>query len=247
MNRWLSFIVHGSGVWPKKEQEFIFRGKKLFLRPCTRDTEQSIHILLDGISHVQGHTLINRFLSILSWCDDEGLKIDVGVSGSPEPTPIPRDNSRSIGSSIAFPSYFKNEGENPRTELALALYREALTAESVPLSFLSYFKILNIFWKEKYQKNGKNEIIEGIRESIQLVSDERAKSRIQTLDSENVDVPTYLYKQGRCAIAHAYSKPIVDPDDISDSHRLSEDIWIIKAIADYLMENELKISRSIFW
>jgi hypothetical protein len=48
-----------------------------------------------------------------------------------------------------------------------------------------------------------------------------------------------------CAIAHAHSDPIVDPDDVTDLRRLSQDIWIVKAMAEYLIETKLKVSRLI--
>ena len=47
----------------------------------------------------------------------------------------------------------------------------------------------------------------------------------------------------RCAVAHAYSDPVVDPDDLSDLRRLSQDVWIIKAVAEFLIENDLQVSR----
>jgi hypothetical protein len=50
---------------------------------------------------------------------------------------------------------------------------------------------------------------------------------------------------GRNAIAHAYVDQIVDPDDVSDLRRLSGDLHIVKEIAEYLIANELKVSRSI--
>jgi Methylamine utilization protein MauJ len=58
-------------------------------------------------------------------------------------------------------------------------------------------------------------------------------------------VAPYLYGSGRCAIAQAYADPIVDPDDVSDLRRLSGDLHIVKEIAEYLIANELKVSRSI--
>ena len=39
--------------------------------------------------------------------------------------------------------------------------------------------------------------------------------------------------------------PIVDPDDIADLRRLSEDMRVVKAIAEHLIEVELGVSRSI--
>ena len=216
------------------------------LKPATRETEQSVHINLRGISDVDALTLINRFLSILSWCDDQPMENRYGWSGNPVPVPVPRE-SRVVGSSIAFP-FYRDLERDEKARLALALFREARTVNSTPFEFLSYFKILNIFWKDRLETiNGQrqNPIIEGIRATLPKLKDELAVNRLRALGTTEPDVPKYLYESGRCAIAHAYADPIVDPDDVSDLRRLSEDLYIVKEIAEHLIEAELKVSRSI--
>jgi hypothetical protein len=246
MDRWLNVGVKGSAVWPTQETTVTFGGHKLVLKPATRETEQSVHINLRGISDVDALTLINRFLSILSWCDDQPMENRYGWSGNPVPVPVPRE-SRVVGSSIAFP-FYRDLERDEKARLALALFREARTVNSTPFEFLSYFKILNIFWKDRLETiNGQrqNPIIEGIRATLPKLKDELAVNRLRALGTTEPDVPKYLYESGRCAIAHAYADPIVDPDDVSDLRRLSEDLYIVKEIAEHLIEAELKVSRSI--
>jgi hypothetical protein len=242
MDRWLNIGVLGGACWPTKKQKIDFHGHDLILKPATKDTEQSIHINLKGISDIEAMTLVNRFLSILSWCDDQGMVNDGGWSGNPAPVTVPK-KSRIVGSSIAFP-FNRDIEKSSKAKLSLALYREALSINSIPFAFLSYFKILNVFWKDKYD-NGKNELVEGIREMLHRLEDDLAKRRLDELNKTENDVPKYLYESGRCAIAHAHTDPIVDPDDSMDIRRLSQDIWIVKALAEYLIEKKLKISRSI--
>jgi hypothetical protein len=242
MVRWLNVGVSGAAAWPKQETKILFGGYELVLRPATKSTEQSVHVALRGLSDVEALTLINRFLSILAWCDDQGMENLYGWSGNPVPVSVPR-RYRSTGSSIVFPFYRDIEPDK-RARLALALYREAKTIKSVPFEFLSYFKILNMFWKDKFRDH-KNELVEGLRGALSQISDKEALKRINELAKQHGDVAAYLYQSGRCAIAHAYSDPIVDPDDVSDLRRLSEDMWIIKAVAEFLIENELHVSRSI--
>lgn len=243
MNLYLNIGVKGCACWPEKEAKVSFGGHELVLKPATKETEQSIHINLKDISGVDALSLINRFLSILSWCDDQGMENLYGWSGNPVPVAVPKQ-PRCIGSSIAFPFYREME-ENPKARLALALFREGLTVNSGPFEFLSYFKILNIFWKDKY-KNGENEIIEGIRNHLCYLTDSLVASRIKEIQKTEKDIAKYLYESGRCAIAHAYSEPIVDPDDVHHLRRLSQDVHIIKGIAEYLIENELNVSRTIY-
>lgn len=246
MDCWLNVGVRGSAIWPTAEAVVEFGGHKLVLKPATRDTEQSVHINLRGISDVDALTLINRFLSVLSWCDDQPMENRYGWSGNPVPMAVPRE-SRQLGSGIAFPFYRTLEF-NPKVRLALALFREGRTVNSGPFEFLSYFKILNIFWKDKWftvNEQRQNPVIEGIRSTLSVVKDDLALKRLKALSDSKADIPTYLYESGRCAIAHAYSDPIVDPDDVSDLRRLSQDVYIVKAIAEHLVETELGVSRSI--
>lgn len=87
-------------------------------------------------------------------------------------------------------------------------------------------------------------MVEGIRTSLQKVDDKDALKRIEELTAVGVsDVPQYLYESGRCAVAHAFSDPVVDPDDVTDLRRLSIDM--IRSIAEHLIEHELKVSRHI--
>ena len=246
MNNWLNVGISGTAIWPTVETEILFGGYELILRPATSTTSQSIHVDLHGISDVDALTLINRFLSILSWCDDQPIENKYGWSGNPIPVSVPLE-PRWFGSSIAFP-FYRELDSNPKAQLALALYREARTINSIPLSFLSYFKILNIFWQDRWQSiNGKkqNPIIEGIRSSLATIIDTSASERISKLSIIHHDVAIYLYESCRCAVAHANTNPVVDPDNVSDLRRLSEDIYIVKVISEHLISVQFNLSRSI--
>ncbi len=243
--QWLNVGVRGSACWPEQETKIQFGSYELVLRPATKDTEQSVHIARQELSDDDAMTLLNRFLSVLAWCDDQGMETLDGWSGSPIPVSVPRQ-TRLIGSSIVFPFYRDIESD-PKARLALALYREGRTINSIPFAFLSYFKILNIFWNDKWQ-NHKNEIIEGLRDVLPMITDGEARKNIDVLSKRKPDVAAYLHESGRCAVAHAYTKPtkpVVDPDEFSDLRRLSQEIWIIKAVAEFLIEDKLHVPRSL--
>ena len=55
--------------------------------------------------------------------------------------------------------------------------------------------------------------------------------------------PVPLYESGRCAVAHAFADPLVDPDDLADLRRLSADLDVVRALAEYLIEHELHVPR----
>ena len=247
MGNWLNVGVSGTAIWPTSETCVDFGGYSLLLRPATATTTQSAHIDLDsGISDLDALTLINQFLSVLSWCDDQPLENKYGWSGNPVPVSVQKELSQ-VGCSIAFP--FHRELEiDPKARLALALYREGRTINSVPFAFLSYFKILNIFWEDKFRtvKGVRtNQVVEGMRLALSTVNESLARERISNLQAAHVEVATYLYESCRCAVAHANTGPIADPDNMHDIRRLSADIWIIKAIAEDLITNAFGLSRSI--
>ena len=172
VKRWLNVRVKGRAAWPSKETIVEFDGRELVLKPATHDTEQSIHINLRRIPDVEALTLINRFLSVLSWCDDQAMENGYGWSGTAIPVAVPLE-PKAVGSSIAFP-FNRNPEPNEKARLALALFREARTVNSVPFAFLSYFKILNIFWKDKFvtvKGKRQNPIVEGIMETVPKLTD----------------------------------------------------------------------------
>ncbi|CAM2936223.1 methylamine utilization protein MauJ [Rariglobus hedericola] len=252
MDNWLNLGVKGSAVWPDKETDVRFGGHTLHLKPATRDNDPSIHINLRGLAENEAWTLINSFLSLLAWCDDQPIQTrGYGLSGTIKPCAVGRE-TRMVSSSFAFP-FYRNLEPSKDAQLALALYREARTVNSVPFAFLSYVKILNISWVDHMVGSGEarhRPLVEGIRETLPKLSDRTAMRRIQELHEAGNDVPTYLYESGRCAVAHANlssekKKPVVSPDDFSDLRRLSDDMPVVKAIAEYIIEIKMKVSRSI--
>lgn len=243
MDNWLNRGVVGGASWPKEDTHIQFGGHEFILKPATRDTEQTmcINLTKERMTEIEAMTLMNRFLSVLSWCNDQGMELlDCVGSSNVIPASVPR-KIRIIGSSFVFPFYRKLPND-PKVRLALALYREGLTVNSIPFSFLSFFKVINIFWNDKWVRN-KNELIEGIRALLPQIKDEFALKRLTELAKTEKDIPEYLYESERCAIAHAYSDPVIDPDDETHLRRLAWDILIIQEIATYLIEDKLGVSR----
>ena len=42
-------------------------------------------------------------------------------------------------------------------------------------------------------------------------------------------------------MAHAFADPLIDPDDLTHLRRLSADIGVIRALAEYFIKYELKV------
>ena len=79
------------------------------------------------------------------------------------------------------------------------------------------------------------------RHPFPKLSGAKASARIEALSSSQPDVAQYLYESGRCAVAHAFADPLVDPDDLVHLRRLSEDLGVAQTLAEYLIANELHV------
>ena len=242
---WLNCGVTTQAIWPKEKKEVKYGSHTFVLMPLTKEHSASVHIELIGISNTEGLTLINRFLSALGWKCDQPAINHYGWSGNPNPVPVPKHRiPYGYSPSDVFPDEIY-EITDKKVKLAVALFREAKSLDSVPFQFLSYFKILNIFWNDK-TRNGKNELVEGLRASLANLTDKDCVQRIKKIVEKQGDPAGYLYKSGRCAVAHAFADPIVDPDDVSDLHRLSEDLWLMQKLTTYLIEKNYGIKQSIW-
>lgn len=242
---WLNCGVTTQVYWPNDRKEVRYGNRTFIFLPMTKENSASIHIELKGITNVEGLTLINRFLSALAWKCDEPAINHYGWSGNPQPAPVPKYR---IPFGYCPTDKFPDEVyeiTDEKAKLAVALYREGRSLNSVPFQFLNYFKILNIFWNDR-KKDGENPLVEGLRSALPGLTEEACIKRIEEIQQKEGDPAEYLYKSGRCAVAHAHSDPIVDPDDVTDLRRLSEDLWLMQNLAAYLIEREFGIEQSIW-
>lgn len=91
-SRFLNMAVDNQVTWPKEETVFTFEGHRMVLMPKTKETTTSIHMDLyrEQVSPESASTLMNRFLSLMSWCDDQYAILQDGWSGNPVPVPVPK-------------------------------------------------------------------------------------------------------------------------------------------------------------
>lgn len=244
---WLNCGVTTQVVWPTEKKEVKYGNNTFVLMPLTKDHSASIHIdLSEKVGNVDGMTLINRFLSALGWKDDQPTITHNAWSGGSTPATIRRYRIPFGYSPLEFFPNEITEITDKKAKLAVALFREGRSLDNIPFKFLSYFKILNIFWKDGYIKKGTHELLAGLRESLPYLTDKECIERIKDIENKHGDPADYLYKSGRCAIAHAFADPIVDPDDVLDLQRLSEDLWLMRKLAAYLIEKNFGIKQSIW-
>jgi hypothetical protein len=105
----------------------------------------------------------------------------------------------------------------------MALYRDGLNSTNDFYSFLSFFKVINI----RYEKGA--EQVAWINANLSKLRDPAA-NRVSELQKSVSDIGKYLYKQGRNAIAHAYGKPIHDPDDPASLESVALDLPVAQQL-----------------
>jgi hypothetical protein len=235
-HHWVVIGIETGVFWPTTETTVEFDGHQITLRPETKELAPSVIMQCKSVTMDEGMHLLRRFLSSLSWVHGAPIR-EIAAGGGSHPHGI----GKGAGARLINPNFtadYLPVPKEPKAKLALALYREALNVNSVAYQFLGFAKVLNILYeKGKDQK-------EWINKNVDLVTDHRAKERLAELRKQGVDIGDYLYTSGRCAIAHAYATPVVDPEDPEENRRLYKDLPLVQALAEDLIERELGIKSA---
>lgn len=240
---YLNIGVDNQVDWPREELLVDFDSYKLVLMPKTAENIQSVHIDLrsNNLSMEEARTVINRFLSWLTWCDDQYAILQDGWAGNPIPVPVPKPNlAFTVTNNWLFNRTIPTS-DNVRR--ALALYREGRNAEQnymISYGVLSYFKILEIRYSE-----GKK-IQPWIARCFPLIQNELNERLLdkflQASREEGVD--KYLWNACRVAVAHTREKHPSDPDDAQELQRLDIAATIMRRLARHFIKTELNVSDS---
>lgn len=245
MAEWLIVALEPGVHWPNTETTIRFRGLDLVLRPETAEHSPNIAVsYAPPTTGAEVHHIVRQFLSSLAWAQSLRLreaftfggglpfqagkgKIDLGAKPFLEPR---------------FETDYVPDPPDPRARRALAIYREALGLNSVPYQILGFHKILNVVHASP------NAQIEWTNRVVGSLEDYFARARVEELRQQGEDIGVYLYASGRCAVAHAYAQPVVDPDRPEDTLRLQRDLSLMKALAEFSIEYELGVkSERTVW
>jgi len=245
--KWTNVAVKPYFSWPKVQVELPFEGKKIVLQPGTDILSCAVSTFnTTDMSFNEGGTLISRFLSRLAWSMDGGV-VELFITGSSNPAHpgfLGRGNFETSWWAPIEPwdKIYLPSGKHANADLALALFREGLSVNSAPFAFLSFFKVINITLSEGLPQK------DWINANLSKLWYRPAVDRIRELNKSESDIGEYLYRQGRCAVAHANMKPLVNPDSYNDRRRLQLDLPLMKEISALFMEQEFGLLRdSVFW
>ena len=242
-SRFLNIGIDTQVTWPRKELLIQFDKHHLVLMPKTNENTQSVHIDLhaNGVSDQQGLTIINRFLSVLAWCDDQFAVAQGGWSGNPVPVPVSK-RDLAFATAHEWP-FHRRISESDEVRRALALYREGLNAEAASLgsyAVLSYFKVIEI----RYPKADK--LKRWIADNFATVArdaddDPELKHFMTALGDKTPE--EYINLACRVAVAHASEKYPSDADDALEATRLYSAAHVLRLLARRFIAQELDVSE----
>ncbi len=243
---WFNAAVTPQFSWVNIAIALPFENETFVLSPPT-DTLACCVALFDSklTTFEELGTSLSRFLSRLAWSMNGGIVefSHVGTNIPNKPGRLRQGTYARSGWATVDPphSIYLPSVTSPDADLALALYREGLSVNSVPFGFLSLFKILNI-------RNASGPAqVEWINNNLHHIWYPPAVDRIREIQVANQNVGNYMYVQGRCAVAHAHSTPLINPDNDADRRRLNADFPLMKELAAHYIESELGVlSTSTF-
>lgn len=245
-SRFLNIGVENQLTWPREETVVQFDRYKLVLMPKTKDSVQSIHIDLtaNSLTDREALTVINRFLSIMTWCDDQFAIAQDGWSGNPVPVAVPRpDLAFTMASQWAFDRKIPANDEIKR---ALAVYREARNAQQnymVSYAVLNYYKVVEIGHKGRGAvKNWFRDNVATLRQSGGFRDEFERFAKICGDEKPQ----EYLYKACRIAVAHAEKDSKSDPDDANELVRLHTAADVLRILARHFIASQFGVSDVIF-
>lgn len=243
----MNLHVDAGVTWPKEPQRVTFEEHSFVLFPSTANNSQSISIDLstERLSAEEARTLLNRFLSLLSWCDGQHAVLGDGWSGNPVPMPIGRHYQGGTVTSDWLLE--KRLPSDPDLLQRLAYYREGMNARHAGLAtfeVLSFFKVFES--RERSRPGTPNQTKAWIKEAFEEVEvqlSDGARSAFHE-DRGDVAVEKYIYDNCRVAVAHASDQHPSDADSSTEIQRLYSAAEVIHALARHYISSTYHLSTT---
>lgn len=242
---WVSVAVVPDFAWTDQAVEIAYAGREFLLLPGTHEVACCAAVrTVAGESLVEAGEVLLRLLSAYAWSEDAAIALLTGVSlvGFSGELPL-REGRGRFGASTCQHGppkadlYLPAPGD-PSSRLALALYREGMSVNAYPFALLSYMKIINLkYGTGADQKQWINQALGHLAGPAAL--------RVGALQAQGHNVGDYLYVHGRCAVAHAFAPPIVDPDNVGDLLRMRDDLPLARALAAHALESEFGVLKDL--
>jgi hypothetical protein len=241
-SRFLNTGVDNQVTWPQREMLVTFDRYTLVLMPKTREHSPSIHVDLvaNGLTDRDGMTVINRFLSIMTWCDDQFAIAQPGWSGNPVPVAV---RKRDLAFTTA-PEWIFNRDipTDEKARRALAIYREARNAQQ---NFMVSYAVLNFFKVVELGHESRGDVKNWFRDNFRDLCEGNAyrEQGANFMKICNGEKPhEYIWKACRVAVSHANKDSKSDPDDANELVRLHTAADILRLFARHFITSQFGIS-----
>ena len=241
-SRFLNLGVDTTVTWPKDPTRVEFGGHHFVLFPKTKENSHSISIDLQGerINAEDARTLLNRFLSVLTWCDNRHAILREGWSGNPVPVPVPRRDM--AFSTMMTWMFYRSMPEDETLLNCLSYYREGLNAAEAEIAsqeVLSFFKVFEM------RREGP-EVRRWIEKEFDVACKNVQPEYLKRFDEDRQEkaVEKYVYDNCRVASAHASKKFRSDADMSFETRRLSVAAEIMRALARHYIRTKFNFSDS---
>lgn len=245
MSGWLMVAVETQAPWCCSDTHWQFDGRMLQVRPVHRfdhgDTLPDVGVqYADEPDMGVALGVVRRFLSSLCWLHRTAVEERAYDTGG-----FPLFHGGSLRCSVRHgePRLHWPAQSPPRREqrLAMALYREAMTVNSVPYKFLGFYRILELAVRKGADRG------QLIAQALGCLAcqpgcslqQKNAVRRRDELVAMEKSPKQWLYHSCRCAIAHAAARRVIDPDKATDAFRLQRDADLMRWISEYIMKHEL--------
>ncbi|MGD7070517.1 methylamine utilization protein MauJ [Acetobacter sp. AAB5] len=233
---WVCLNIETSCQWPVNPQRFEFAGYEIWIIPITLEEHGGIAMKLSGgISNEDAELLMYRFLSVLSWRENSGITVAYRSGGSsPYMVGLNKKSGFVICEQFDLTEIICPEDEEPR--IALALMREARSLNHHGYAFLSFWRVLEVSYPNPKAR------IAWMVATLPTLNGTDSKEAFNSISSNNADeICKHLFESGRCAIAHAAGKPIINPDDPRDERRLYRELPLVRQLAERAVEERFGI------
>jgi len=237
---WEAISIEPHFPWPEQEIEVVYRG---YILKCVPEESNcypmvAVECRENSIASDSARRLLLQFISSLVWANSARVKI-FSLAGGTFAYRFQRqkpDNKVTYKGNCLYLRQLPQPVDE-RSMLGLALYREAIELENPAYQVLGFSKIFNILYEKS---RGQKDWINANLDKIEIASD-----RLKELVEEGKDIGGYIYESCRCAVAHAFSEPLINPDDPEDLSRLYGDLQLVKELAEIAIEHELGVKSSL--
>jgi len=204
--------------------------------PLTQEDDPGVAMRLsDGIDQDEAESILYRFLSVLSWRESMPIVVAYRTGGGMVRMMGRRNEfGGATRGGFDFTDVICPEDEQPR--IALALVREARSLNHHGYAFLSYWRVLELAFPAKVDRDS------WMIATLPTLAGQGVDRAINDIGLEDFgEIQKHLYVSSRCAVAHAMSPPIVNPDNPRDARRLQGELPIVRELAFRAIEERFGI------